>query len=337
MSSHLEHLLRSVFGDTIIEDPKVTELIVNPDGKIWVERGGDPSMRVLDGKVSETDAIALSHDLAGGNPISAKNPLAGSKFEVAGAEWRAQVVVPPAIEQGVSIALRRAVVEDFSLDELLTDLPELSGSMDDLKDAVDPEDAAVFEAYDTLGLGEFLRKAVKARWNILLSGGTSSGKTTWLRACLGEVDHSERILTIEDVHEIRPRQPNHVSLLASKEASSRDLLKASLRLRPERIIMGELRGAEAYDFLSAINSGHPGGLSTLHATDPEAALDRLAFMVMQADSGLTYTEILSYCRSMIDVVVQFRKIGTQRRPTAVRVFRKNPQSSSIPPTRKEKL
>lgn len=85
--------------------------------------------------------------------------------------------------------------------------------------------------------------------------------------------------------------------------------------------MGELRGAEAYDFLSAINSGHPGGISTLHATSPDAALSRLAFMVMQADTGLTYSEILEYCRSMIDVIVQFRKTGVQRRPVAVTLLR----------------
>ena len=85
--------------------------------------------------------------------------------------------------------------------------------------------------------------------------------------------------------------------------------------------MGELRGAEAYDFLSAINSGHPGGISTLHATSPESALSRLALMVIQADTGLTYSEILEYCRSMIDVIVQFRKTGDRRRPVAVRILR----------------
>ena len=128
-------------------------------------------------------------------------------------------------------------------------------------------------------------------------------------------------MTIEDVLEIRPSQPNAVSLVVNQNASSRDLLKACLRFRPERIFMGELRGPEAYDFLSAINSGHPGGVSTLHAASPDSALSRLALMVMQADTGLTYSEILEYCRSMIDVIVQFRKTGDQRRPVAVRVLR----------------
>ncbi|KIC38842.1 hypothetical protein RA27_18295 [Ruegeria sp. ANG-R] len=87
-------------------------------------------------------------------------------------------------------------------------------------------------------------------------------------------------------------------------------------------MMGELRGAEAYDFLSAINSGHPGGITTVHTSSPEAALSRLAFMVMQANTGLTYSEIVEYCRTMIDVIVQFRKTGDHRRPVAVRVLRK---------------
>lgn len=305
----------------MLSDPLLSEIVLNPDGRIWIERSGEPAMRQLDEAMGADDAEALAHDLAGDNPISKKTPLAGSQFEIDGSLWRAQVAVKPAVEVGVAFALRRAVAKQLSLVDLMQGLPDLDANMDDLKSGVDPADEAVFDAYEKKGFGDFLRAAVKARWNILLSGGTSSGKTTWLRACLGEVDPSERIMTIEDVLEIRPSQPNAVSLVVNKNASSSDLLKACLRFRPERIIMGELRGAEAYDFLSAINSGHPGGISTLHAASPESALSRLALMVMQADTGLTYSEILEYCRSMIDVIVQFRKAGDHRRPVAVRVLR----------------
>ena len=321
MSRHLESILNRVFGEQLLSDPLLSEIVLNPDGRIWIERSGEPAMRQLDERMSEDDAEALAHDLAGGNPISANTPLAGSQFEIDGSLWRAQVAVKPAVENSVAFALRRAVAKQLSLDDLMQGLPDLDANMDDLKSGTDPADAAVFDAYENKGFGDFLRAAVKAKWNILLSGGTSSGKTTWLRACLGEVDHSERIMTIEDVLEIRPSQPNAVSLVVNKNATSSDLLKACLRFRPERIIMGELRGAEAYDFLSAINSGHPGGISTLHAASPESALSRLALMVMQADTGLTYSEILEYCRSMIDVIVQFRKTGDQRRPVAVRILR----------------
>lgn len=321
MSRHLESTLHRVFGEQLLSDPRLSEIALNPDGRVWVERSGDPAMRSLDDPLSEEDAQALAQDLAGDNPISAKTPLAGSQFEIAGSLWRAQVAVKPAVENGVAFALRRAVAKEMTLNDLMAGLPDLKANMADLKSGVDPADTAVFEAYENGGFGDFLRAAVKARWNILLSGGTSSGKTTWLRACLAEVDPSERIMTIEDVLEIRPSQPNFVSLVVNNHASSSDLLKACLRFRPERIIMGELRGVEAYDFLSAINSGHPGGITTLHAASPESALSRLALMVMQADTGLTYSEILEYCRSMIDVIVQFRKSEDQRRPVAVRVLR----------------
>lgn len=321
MSRHLESTLRRVFGEQLLSDPHLSEIVLNPDGRVWIERSGEPAMRPLDDPLGEDDALALAQDLAGENPISSKTPLAGSQFEIDGALWRAQVAVKPAVEDGVAFALRRAVANEMPLDDLMKGLPDLEANMGDLKSGVDPADAAVFDAYDSGGFGDFLRAAVTAKWNILLSGGTSSGKTTWLRACLAEVDPSERIMTIEDVLEIRPRQPNAVSLVVNKNATSSDLLKACLRFRPERIIMGELRGAEAYDFLSAINSGHPGGITTLHAASPESALSRLALMVLQADTGLSYSEILEYCRSMIDVIIQFRKTGDQRRPVAVRVLR----------------
>ena len=321
MSRHLESTLNRVFGQGLLSDPRLSEIVLNPDGRVWVERSGDPAMQPLDDPLNEDDALALAQDLAGDNPISTKTPLAGSQFEIDGSLWRAQVAMSPAVEEGVAFALRRAVAKEMSLDTLMAGLPELDANMADLKSGVDPADAAVFEAYDNGGFGDFLRAAVKAKWNILLSGGTSSGKTTWLRACLAEVDRSERIMTIEDVLEIRPSQPNSVSLVVNKHVTSSELLKACLRFRPERIIMGELRGAEAYDFLSAINSGHPGGISTVHTSSPEAALSRLAFMVLQADTGLTYSEVVEYCRSMIDVIIQFRKTGDQRRPVAVKVLR----------------
>ncbi|KIC39844.1 hypothetical protein RA27_17500 [Ruegeria sp. ANG-R] len=321
MSRHLQSTLNRVFGEQLLSDPRLSEIVLNPDGRVWIERSGDAAMQMLDAPLSEDDALALAQDLAGENPISAKTPLAGSQFEAFDSLWRAQVAVRPAVEEGVAFALRRAVAKELSLDQLMAGLPDLNANMSDLKFGANPSEAAVFDAYENGGFGAFLRAAVHARWNILISGGTSSGKTTWLRACLAEVDPSERIMTIEDAVEIRPRQPNTVSLVVSQYASSGDLLKACLRFRPDRIMMGELRGAEAYDFLSAINSGHPGGITTVHTSSPEAALSRLAFMVMQANTGLTYSEIVEYCRSMIDVIVQFRKTGDQRRPVAVRVLR----------------
>lgn len=326
MSSYLEDGIRRVLGDDVVEDPLVTEFAVNPDGSFWWERAGDAGMRPLSVGPDAAAALRdLATDVAGDNALSDRNPLAGGQFELHGALWRAQVLVPPVIAQGVAISLRRAVAQEMSLDALLGGLDV---SMRDLKGESDPADDAAFDAYDRDDFGGFLRAAVAAKWNILLSGGTSSGKTTWLRAMLGCLDPDERILTIEDVREIRPTQKNAVEMFVRPEASSAELLKAALRLRPDRIVMGELRGPEAFDFLSAINSGHPGGVSTLHASSPETALSRLALMVMQADTGLTYSEILDYCRTMIDCVIQFRKVGQTRRPVAVRIFREKPSGRS---------
>ena len=166
---------------------------------------------------------------------------------------------------------------------------------------------------------KFISEAIKSRKNILLSGGTSSGKTTFLNAISKEVDHYERLITIEDTPEVELAQPNVFRMLASKggqgeaKVTIQDLLEASLRLRPERILLGEIRGSEAYTFLQAVNTGHPGSITTLHADSPTGAFERLALMVMQADLGLRREEIMAYVRSVVEVVIQLKRLpGGQR-------------------------
>ena len=140
---------------------------------------------------------------------------------------------------------------------------------------------------------EFLREAVRARKTILISGGTSSGKTSFLNALLAEVPETERIVLVEDTPEIRISHPNSVGLVAIKgdmgeaRITTNDLLQAALRLRPDRIVLGELRGNESVSFLRAINTGHPGSFSTIHANSSRGAIEQLALMVMQAGIGLS--------------------------------------------------
>lgn len=154
--------------------------------------------------------------------------------------------------------------------------------------------------------------------NILISGGTSSGKTTLLSAILREIDSNERIITIEDTPEIYLHHKNHLSLIASKgeqgtaRITIQDLLEASLRMRPDRILLGELRGKEAYSFLRAINTGHPGSITTIHADTPSGAFEQVGLMVMQAGLGLTHRQILDYTTSIIDIVIQLKRIGGKR-------------------------
>jgi type IV secretion system protein VirB11 len=156
-----------------------------------------------------------------------------------------------------------------------------------------------------------------------VSGGTSTGKTTFLNALLGEVPESERIILVEDTPEIRLRHQNALGLVAVKgelgeaRVGADDLLQAALRLRPDRIVLGELRGHEAVTFLRAINTGHPGSFSTIHANTPAGAFEQLSLIVMQSGLGLSHLDTITYARQMIDVVVQLGKVDGKRRIVAI--------------------
>lgn len=316
--SYLSENLRACFGG-LIDDERMTEIVVNADGGVWIERAGDAAMQRADLTLDVQTALKLGHDVAGDSPISKTRTLAGSEFHIGESLWRAQVVAPPTVAGGFSVALRRAVSEGLPLKTLCKGV--------DIKSLIQGEDEAsrsVFEAFDAGTFQEFITGAVLAKWNILFSGGTSSGKTTWLRACLDVVPRTERILTIEDVYELRSKHPNCLAMRSSDAASSSDLLKACLRLRPDRVIMGELRGAEAFDFLSVVNSGHGGTISTLHSDSPEGALYRLGNMVMQAGMGKEQGAIFEECRCAIQVVIQLGRVAGVRQPTAIKIFKKRP-------------
>ena len=162
---------------------------------------------------------------------------------------------------------------------------------------------------------EVLRAAVRARRNVLISGGTSSGKTTFLNALLREIPGDERLILIEDTPELQLVHANAVGLIAARghmgEAgvSADDLLIAALRMRPDRIVLGEVRGGEAMTFLRAINTGHPGSLCTIHADSPERAIDQLALLVLQSGSKLSWENVVQYIHKSIDVIVQLSRHG----------------------------
>jgi type IV secretion system protein VirB11 len=162
----------------------------------------------------------------------------------------------------------------------------------------------------------FLKRAVAARATILISGGTSSGKTTFLNALLRDVPADERIILVEDTPEIRLGHPNSVGLVAVKGEMGEAKLSTD-----DRIVLGELRGSEAVSFLRAINTGHPGSFSTIHANTPASAFEQLALMVMQTGLGLSRGETIDYAKGLIDVVVQLNKTGGERRITAILVNR----------------
>ena len=160
--------------------------------------------------------------------------------------------------------------------------------------------------------------AVKARKNILVSGGTSTGKTTFLNALIREIPAEERLILIEDTPELMVEHDNVVGLLAARSAlgeaqvTANDLLAASLRMRPDRIILGELRGEEAFAFLRAINTGHPGSMTTVHADSAERAVEQIVLLALQAGTQLNRDDVRHYVASTVDVFVQLTRTGGKR-------------------------
>lgn len=159
----------------------------------------------------------------------------------------------------------------------------------------------------------FLELAAANHRSMLISGGTSTGKTTFLNTMLTAIPNHERFILMQDTAELEPRQENVVSLLVSKGGQGEarvtmgDLLATALRLRPDRIFMGELRGDEAFDFLNAINTGHPGSMSTIHANSPHHAFNRLSTLVLNSNVRMERDDIIRYIRSIIPIVVQLKK------------------------------
>ncbi|PVE50156.1 P-type DNA transfer ATPase VirB11 [Rhizobium rhizogenes] len=303
----------------LLEDPAVIEIMCNRPGEIWVERMD--SARMVRHEVSSLDERAirsLAQMIAGSTQqnVNEETPLLSAAMPHG---ERFQAVLAPVAASGSAFAIRKQVIRDMSLD----DYAELGG-FDRIKvigpRAVDGELSELErELIDRLrdpspkACREWCRFAVENRVTMLISGGTSSGKTTFFNGLLKDIPEWERLITIEDTRELRPPQPNHLALVASKGGQGRaritiqDCLEAALRLRPDRIFMGEIRGAEAFSFLQAVNTGHPGSMSTLHADNPHGAYERLAMATMQAGLGLSKAELLEFVRFVVPVIVQVRR------------------------------
>ena len=236
--------------------------------------------------------------------VNRENPLLAAALP---SGERVQLVGPPAAKHW-ALAIRRHRMVDLSLEAYDRGPIAASGGKD-------RRDDLAFARRDPVA---FLKAAVAARKTILISGGTSSGKTTFLNALLKTIPAHERIILVEDTPEIADDHANSLRLVAVKgemgeaRVTINDLLQASLRLRPDRIIVGEIRGEEATTFLRAINTGHPGSFTTVHANTPRGALEQIAMMVMQSGAQLSRGETLAYARSLIDVVVQLSRTGGER-------------------------
>lgn len=301
-------LPRSVYLDAYLaplrpwlERETVTEILVNRPGEVWVEDAAQAGMQRF--QVAEMDnrllqrlaeqVARISHQ-----GINREHPLLSATLPAYGNQSgaRIQLVGPPATRANWALAIRRHRLLELPLDAYDRGpiaLPAEEPTPDPLAEPI-----------------AFLRDAIRRRRTILISGGTSTGKTTFLNAMLSEIPAQERVVLVEDTAELRLPGANGVGLIAVKgelgeaKVSANDLLQAALRLRPDRIVLGELRGTETVSFLRAINTGHPGSFSTVHANSPRGALEQIALMSMQTGIGLTRSETLEYAASVIDIVVQ---------------------------------
>jgi type IV secretion system protein VirB11 len=303
---------------TFLEDPTVIEIAINRPGKAYVERLGADFMAPYKIAALTADEIQnIGERVAGvtNQFVSRANPLLSAALPTG---ERIQVILPPAAPDGGAISIRKQVVSNFTLEHYrdtgaLAKVAVAVGGLNEI-------DQRLIRSLRSNAIYDFIDTAIRNRISILISGGTSSGKTTFLNACLNSIDENERILTLEDTRELFPPHANCVHLLASRgdqgtaNVTIQQLLEASLRMRPDRIFVGEIRGAEAFSFLRAINTGHPGSMSTVHADTPLGAYEQLAMMMQQAGMSAGYSkhDLMSYIRMVIPIVIQLRRDGGRR-------------------------
>jgi len=313
VGSFAEHGLKPL--EKYLTDDAVNEVVINPDSAVFVEYASESHMQLIDDvKMTPGQIQTLGNNLAGetSNAVGKENPIVSGRVKIFGSDMRIQVVIPPAVEDGVSLAIRKFINRVLPVSAIeFVEGHQVHVDEERIELQKDLLDLAEKGEIETL-----LHKAVDQRLNILISGGTSSGKTTMARAILSITDQQERIVTIEDAIELRPTHPNHVSLVADRRRDSNrtagKLLESSLRMRPDRLILGEIRGPEALNYLEAINTGHPGSISTIHADSPTLALERLALMVMQSGIRQTRQDVIEYARMTIDMIIQVGRRNGRR-------------------------
>nr|WP_210327691.1 P-type DNA transfer ATPase VirB11 [Aminobacter carboxidus] len=301
-----------------LDDSQVVEISINSPGQVYVERLGSANMEHYEMPELTADEIVNIGERVAATTnqfINRSSPILSAALPTG---ERIQVVLPPAAANGGAVSIRKQVISNFTLDDYRD-----QGSLDQVTVAVgglSETDHALIDQLSAKDIYGFIRTAIVNRVSVLISGGTSSGKTTFLNACLKSVDPHERIITLEDTRELFPPQKNAVHLLASRgdqgtaNVTIQSLLEASLRMRPDRLFVGEVRGSEAFAFLRAINTGHPGSMSTVHADTPLGAYEQLAMMVMQSGLSAAYpkADLISYIQSVIPIVIQLRREGGRR-------------------------
>lgn len=316
-ATYLESSLAKYAG--LLTDPKAVEIAINADGQIWIERAGDAGMQIAGfPALTGQDLVEFASNLAGGAGarLGEASPLVSGSVDFRGRKLRLQILAPPAVAQGAAIAIRI-----FSQTSTRSAAPEYLYGEPVSLDEIRREKMKAVTTLLKSSLPSALEMIVRRKLNVLVSGGTSSGKTTVARHLLSHIGDDERIVTIEDALELFPGQQNVVAMLADRKADSprnpARLLEAALRLRPDRIVLGEIRGTEALTYIEAINTGHGGSVSTIHAETAVTAIDRLAMMVLQAGTALNFGEVKEYIAQTIDVIIQLGRDDGRRGVTEI--------------------
>ena len=279
----------------LLNDSAITEIMVNATNEIYVE---------IDGKIVKDETVSFINDKhiirtiqrivqPLGRTIDSANPMVDARLRDGS---RLNAVIPPLSLRGPVLTIRKFNKKLETIEDLLR-----RGTL-------------------TVNMAKFLEAAVHSKLNMIISGGTGSGKTTLLNILSGFLGEEERIITIEDAAELKLHQKHVISLETrltnyegEGEVTVRDLVRNSLRMRPDRIIVGEVRGKEAFDMMQAMNTGHEGSLTTLHANTPVDAMNRLETMILMNDMELPVSAIRNYIENAIDIVIQIDRLSDGKR------------------------
>lgn len=314
----LEHYLQPFLRH--LEPPEVTELVVNRPGEFAIETtSGWSWVQAPALTVEQLRPLAIAAAAATHQDVTAETPICST---VLPRGERCQIVLPPAAEH-ISLTLRKPagramVMEDFSKAGLFE-------AVSVANDALRPDEARLIALRDAQDWPSFFAAAVKARKNILISGATGSGKTTFAKGLIQLIPQDERLITIEDARELVVPHRNVVHLLYAKDGQgmarvgAKELLESALRMRPDRVLLQELRDGTAFYYLRNVNSGHPGSITTLHADSAALAFEQLTLLVKESEGGrdLARDDIRSLLHMLVDVVVQMKRQGGRFRITEV--------------------
>ena len=281
--------------DAFFDDPEINEIMINGPDQIFVERHGKLLLTPVKYESEIQLRFGLNHIINPlGRYVSYKNPTVDAHLKDGS---RVNAVIPPVAQQGTCISIRRFMKDKLSVDDLIE------------KDAL------------TRGMADFVEVCVAARMNVIVAGNTSSGKTTFLNILTRAIPDTERVVTIEDSVELQLLQTHKISLEARPpdyrgegQVTIRDLVKNSLRMRPDRIVVGEIRGGEALDMLQAMNTGHDGSMTTVHANSPRDTLARLETMTLMSGIELPVLAIRKQIAAALDLIVYLTRFpdGTRK-------------------------